>query len=139
MRSAAVSVSASMALLLVLGACSGGSSEPDAPTSTPTPAANAPTNPPPTGVPAPEALSGFRCEPDGAGTYTATGAVTNDTKAAVTFQVTVNVGTPAAVPQAAVTKRVPKVRAGGSATFEIVKVPVAAEGGTCHVQVVTTK
>jgi hypothetical protein len=137
MRSAAV-VGAT-ALLVVLGACSGGSSEP-APKATATaPAAGAPTNPPPTGVPAPEALSDFRCEPDGAGAYTATGAVTNDTKATVTFQVTVNVGLPATTPQAAVTKQVPKVRAGDSATFEIVQVPVAAEGGTCHVQVVTTR
>lgn len=130
---------AAVALLLVLGACSGGSSEPEKVATTPTPAAGAPTNPPPTGTPVPEALSDFRCEADGAGTYTATGALTNDTKASVTFQVTVNVGLPSATPQAAVTKQVPKVRAGGSATFEIVQIPVAAEGGTCHVQVVTTK
>jgi hypothetical protein len=129
-----------VALLAVLAACSGGSSEPSGPaTSTPAPGVVEPSNPPPTGTPVPEALSDFRCEPDGTGTYTATGALSNDTKASVTFQVTVNVGLPGAAPQAALTQQVPKVRAGGSATFEIVKIPVAAEGGTCHVQVVTTK
>ena len=129
-----------VALLVVLAACSRGSSEPTGPaTSTPAPGVVEPSNPPPTGTPVPEALSDFRCEADGTGTYTATGALSNDTKAAVTFQVTVNVGLPAATPQAAVTKQVPKVKAGGSTTFEIVKIPVAAEGGTCHVQVVTTK
>jgi hypothetical protein len=130
---------AAVALLIVLGACSTGASKPDARATTPTANVAAPTNPPPTGSPAPEALSDFRCEADGAGTYTATGGLTNRTKATVTFQVTVNVGQPATTPQAAVTKQVAKVRAGGSATFEIVKIPVAAEGGTCHVQVVTTK
>lgn len=129
---------AAVALLLVLGACSGGSSEPDAKATTATPGAGAPTNPPPTGTPAPEALADFRCEPDGTGTFTATGSLTNDGKSAVTFQVTVNVGVPAATPQAAVTQQVSKVRAGGSTTFTIVKIPVTAEGGTCHVQVVTT-
>jgi hypothetical protein len=127
-------------LLVVLAACSRGSSEPSEPTkSTPTPGVVKPSNPPPTGTPVPEALSDFRCEPDGAGTYTATGAVANRTKAVATFQVTVNVGQPSGTPQAAMTKQLPKIRPGGSATFEIVKIPVAAEGGTCHVQVVTTR
>ncbi|MET0819707.1 MAG: hypothetical protein ABWY58_01990 [Aeromicrobium sp.] len=129
-----------VALLVVLAACSGGASEPSGPT-TSTPAAGVvePSNPPPTGTPVPEALSDFRCEADGSGTYTATGAVTNRTKAAATFQVTVNVGQPSIAPQAAMTKQLAKVRAGGSVTFEIVKIPVADENGTCHVQVVTTK
>jgi hypothetical protein len=98
-----------------------------------------PSNPPPTGAPVPEALSDFQCAADGSGTYTATGAVTNRTKATATFQVTVNVGQPSITPQPAVTKQLAKVRPGGSVTFEIVKIPVADEGGTCHVQVVTTK
>jgi hypothetical protein len=129
-----------VALLVVLAACSRGSSEPSGPaTSTPAPGVVAPSNPPPTGTPVPEALSDFRCEADGAGTYTASGAVTNRSKATATFQVTVNVGQPSGTPQAAMTKQLAKIGAGGSATFEIVKIPVAAEGGTCHVQVVTTK
>jgi hypothetical protein len=129
-----------VALLIVLAACSRGSSEPSGPTrSTPAPGVVTPSNPPPTGTPVPEALSDFRCEVDGAGTYTATGAVTNRSKAVTTFQVTVNVGQPSGTPQAAMTKQLAKVRPGGSATFEIVKIPVAADGGTCHVQVVTTK
>lgn len=130
---------AAVALLVLLAACSGGSSEPDATPTATTPAANAPTNPPPSGTPVPEALSDFRCEPDGAGAYTATGAVKNTAKAPATFQVTVNVGQPSPMPQAAVTKQLAKVGAGGSTTFEITGIPVVGEGGTCHVQVVTTK
>lgn len=132
---------AAVALLMVLAACSGGSSEPSGPATT-TPAGQGvatPTNPPPTGVPVPEALSAFQCESDGTGTYTASGALKNDTKATVTFQVTVNVGRPGTAPQAAATRQLPKVGAGDSVTFEITKVPIVDESGACHVQVVTTK
>ncbi len=127
--------------LSLLGACSGGSDEPDAKASSSAPAADpnaAPTTPAPTGTPVPEALSRFRCDPDGTGTYTATGVVANQAKAAVTFQVTVYVGQPSGAPQAATTKQVPKVAGGGSAEFSIEKIPASAEGGTCHVQVITT-
>lgn len=131
---------AAVALLVVLAACSGGSSEPSGPATTAAAGAGvAPTNPPPTGVPVPEALSGFRCEDDGAGAYTASGAVTNRAKAAVTFQVTVNVGQAGAAPQAAATKQLPKVGAGDSVTFEITKIPIVDASGACHVQVVTTR
>ena len=130
---------AAVALLVVLSACSGGSGEPEKAATTAPPSAGAPTNPPPTGTPVPQALSGFRCEPDAAGTYTATGALTNRTKATVTFQVTVNVGVPGAAAQSAMTKQLPKIGAGDSVTFELTKVPVADPSGTCHVQVVTTK
>lgn len=131
---------AAVALLLLLSACGGGSDKPAAtPSSTPTLAPGAvPTTPAPTGDPVPAALSRFRCEPDGAGTYTATGVLSNATKSQVTFQVTVQVG-PTDVPtQSAMTKQVPKVAAGGSVDFEILKIP-AVEGGSCHVQVLTTK
>lgn len=132
---------AAVALLLVLGACSSGSGEPDAKASSSAPAADpdvAPTTPAPTGTPVPEALSRFRCDPDGSGTFTASGVVANSTKKAVTFQVTVYVGEPSAAAQPATTKQVPKVAGDGSAEFEIDKIPAPAGGGTCHVQVITT-
>jgi hypothetical protein len=130
-----------LALLLVLGACASGSGDPEPSASTTAPAvdpAASPTTPAPTGKPVPSALSRFRCDPDGAGTYVASGVLSNKAKAAVTFQVTVFVGQPVEGRQSAKTKQVPKVAAGGSVEFQIDQVP-AVEGGTCHVQVITTK
>ena len=129
-----------VALLLVLGACGGGSDEPGAAPSTTAPAVvpgASPTTPAPTGDPVPAALSRFRCDADGAGTYTASGILTNSTKKSVTFQVTVYVGEPVPGRQTAKTKQVPKVAAGGSVEFQVDTIP-AVEGGTCHVQVITT-
>lgn len=132
---------AAVALILLLAACGGGSGGDAAPTATTPPAdqpAAVPTTPAPTGTPVPEALSRFACDPDGAGTYTASGTLKNATKKAVTFQVTVYVGQPTTEPGKGRTQQVPRVAAGGSTKFEIVQVPAAAEGGTCFVQVVTT-
>lgn len=126
-------------VLLALGACSG-SDEPAA-SATTTPAAQpaaSPTIAPPTGDPVPEALSQFRCDPDGAGTYQASGVLANSTKGTVTFQVTVYVGEAAGAPASAKTKEVPKVAGGGSIEFTIDTIPAPADGGTCHVQVLTT-
>ena len=132
---------ASVVLLLLLAACGRGADEPSTTAST-TPAAASgivQTTLTPTGAPVPEALSLFRCEPDGAGTYTASGVVANDAKAAATFQVTVYVGMPIAGQQQAKTKQLPDVAGGGSIDFKIFKVPAAADGGSCHVQVLKTK
>ena len=132
---------AAVALLLLLAACGRGADEPAAaPTTSPVAATGiVQTTITPTGEPVPEALSQFRCEPDGAGAYTASGVLANDAKAATTFQVTVYVGLPIAGQQPAKTKQVPKVAGGGSVDFKLFKVPAAAEGGTCHVQVLKTK
>lgn len=132
---------AAVALLLVLGACGAGSDEPKESPSTAatTQPAASPTTPAPTGDPVPAALSRFRCDPDGAGTYTASGTLANNAKKTVTFQVTVFVGQPGPAPQSARTKQVPKVARGGSVEFQVDKIPAAPEGGTCHVQVLTTK
>lgn len=130
-----------VSLLLLLGACGASSDGSGAAPSSTAPAnqpAAAPTTPAPTGEPVPAALSRFRCEPDGSGTYAASGILSNGSKQTVTFQVTVFVGTPAPTPQQAMTKQVPKVAAGGSIEFQVAKIP-AREGGTCHVQVLTTK
>jgi hypothetical protein len=133
---------AALSLLLVLAAC-GGSGEDAAPAATTTPSpqqpAASPTIAPPTGEPVPGALSQFRCDPDGAGTYRATGVLENSTKAKVTFQVTVYVGEPSGVPASARTERLPDVAGGGSVDFTVDKIPAPAEGGTCHVQALTTK
>lgn len=134
---------AAVALILALGACGAGSDEPK--TSTPPvpaggdQAAASPTTPAPTGDPVPAALSRFRCDSVGAGAFTASGILSNTTKTTVTFQVTVFVGEPGPAPQSARTKQVPKVAAGGSVEFQIEQIPAAPEGGTCHVQVLTTK
>lgn len=132
---------AAVALLVLLAACGRGADAPSTTAST-TPAAATgivQTTITPSGVPVPEALSQFRCEPDGTGTYTASGVLANDGKAATTFQVTVYVGVPIAGQQQAKTKQLAKVAGGGSVDFTIFKVPATADGGTCHVQVLETK
>ena len=135
MRSAAA-----LSLLLVLAAC-GGSGEDTTPKAEPSPTepATSPTIAPPTGEPVPGALSQFRCDPDGAGTFVATGVLKNSTKAKVTFQVTVYVGEATGAPASARTERLPDVAAGGSVDFTVDAIPAPAEGGTCHVQALTTK
>src|SRR5689334_17018178 len=84
-----------VALLLVLAGC-GGSSDPTTQatrkTATPTQATTKPTVAPPIGVPAPEALSKFRCEEGAKGAWNSSGYLSNDTKTKVSFQVTVYVG-----------------------------------------------
>lgn len=134
---------AAVALLLVLAACSGGSggsggtSTPTAPPSVGVSAA--PTVAPPTGVPVPEALSRFRCEPDAKGVWNASGYLTNSGKAKVTFQVTVYVGPAAGAVERARTRQIPDVAGGGSVRFTLSQVPVGTTGGACHVQVVAAK
>lgn len=132
---------AAVALLVLLAACGRGADEP-ATTSSTTPAAAhgiVQATIAPSGTPVPEALSQFRCEPDGAGTYTASGVLANSAKTATTFQITVYVGAPVAGHQQAKTKQVSKVAAGGSVDVKLFKVPAPVEGGTCHVQVLKTK
>ncbi|MCL3816867.1 hypothetical protein [Aeromicrobium wangtongii] len=134
---------AALLLLLLLAACGADSDGSGATPTRTVPAAGQeaaiPMTPAPTGEPVPAALSRFRCEPDGSGTFTASGVLSNATKKTVTFQVTVFVGAPAPNPQQARTQQVPKVAAGGSIEFQVAKIPAAPEGGTCHVQVLTTK
>jgi hypothetical protein len=134
---------AALSLLLVLAACGGGSDESPKTPATSAPAASQPAGEPtvaaPSGDPIPQALSRFRCEPDGAGTFQASGVLANSTKAKVNFQVTVFVGEPPAAPLSAKTKQIPSIAGGGSVEFTVYKIPSPPEGGTCHVQVLTTK
>ena len=131
--------------LCVLAGCSGGSDPEPAP---PTPAASepqkakpTPTQKPsaaaPTGEPAPEALSSFRCEPAKKGTWTAAGLLANAGKKAVTYQVSVYVGPLDDTSRRVRTVQVANVEAGGSVRFKLTKVP--ADGKECHVQVIKTK
>jgi len=87
------------------------------------------------GTSAPEALSDFACERDDAGTWKASGAVTNRTKAPVSFQVTVHVGTVDGQGQPASTKRISAVQKNGSVGFELDEIETRAADGPCHVQV----
>jgi hypothetical protein len=130
-----------LALALVLAGCGGGSDPAATPTktattTTPTKKATVkPTVAAPTGTPAPEALSSFRCAPDPKGRWNASGYLRNSGKNKVTYQVTVYVGEAAGGSEDARTAQVAGVAAGGSVKFSIRKVPAPKSGGPCHVQV----
>lgn len=127
----------STAALLVLSACSGSGS---APTATPAPTNTVSAAPGgPEGTPAPEALSDFTCAADGKkddADWKATGLLSNDGKAAATYQVSVYVGPSDGATRAASTREVAEVKAGGSVKFEIDG--IKADGSTCQVQVLRT-
>lgn len=124
-------------LLLVLAGCGGGSEPTAKPTATkPTAKATAkPTIAAPTGTPAPQALSLFRCAKDTKGRWRASGTIANDGKSKATYQVTVYIGEATGSEEKAKTKQLPNIQAGGSAKFAIAKVPAPKDGGPCHVQV----
>ena len=130
-----------IALLFVLAACGGGSDPETAakPTATATKTkakpAPKPTIAAPTGKPAPEALSQFRCEKDAKGVWKASGTIANSGKNRATYQVTVHVGEAAGSAEQAMTKQLPNIAGGGSAKFALTKVPAPKAGGTCRVQV----
>lgn len=127
-----------VALLLVLAGCGGGSEPAAKPTATKTTTAKAapkPTIAAPTGKPAPEALSQFRCEKDSKGLWAASGLISNSGKSKATFQVTVYVGEAAGSDEQATTKQLANIQPGGSVKFTLAKVPAPKAGGTCHVQV----
>lgn len=133
-----------IALLLVLAACGGGSDPGAKPTATKTTAKAEPKPTPkpsvaaPTGTPAPEALSRFLCaidSKDSKDRWRASGTIANGGKTKATFQVTVYVGEATGSDEKARTTQLPDIQAGGSAKFEIAKVPAPEDGGSCHVQV----
>jgi hypothetical protein len=129
---------AAVLLLLILGAC-GGSEEPAAKAPA---TASAPTTTPSvkgTGTPAPQALSGFRCEKNDDGDWMAEGLLANPSKAKATYQVTVYIGSATGGGEQARTQQVPSVAPGGSVKVTIMKVPAPDDGGTCHVQVLASK
>lgn len=128
-------------LLVVLAGCGGGSEPTDNPTATkaatkatakPT---TKPTIVPPSGTPAPEALSDFRCLTNAKGVWRAGGTISNKGKTKATYQVTVFIGEATGSDESAKTKQLLNIQAGGSATFVIAKVPATGDEGPCHVQV----
>ncbi len=62
----------------------------------------------------------------------------NETKAKVTFQVTVYIGEAAGGEEKAKTRQVPNVAAGGSTRFILNGVPATGDG-PCHVQVLAQR
>jgi hypothetical protein len=140
---------AALSLAFVLAGCGGGSDPSSTPTKTTTTPTKAtptkvtptkkvtvkPTVAVPTGKPAPEALSSFRCAADKNDRWNAGGYLSNSGKNKVTYQVTVYVGEASGGSEDARTVQVPNVAAGGSTKFEILRVPAPKAGGVCHVQV----
>lgn len=126
-------------LVAALGLLSGCGSETVAPAATPPATPSVPPPTPeaaaPTGDPAPEALSDFRCAAgaDGEDTWTAAGVLTNRGKAAAVYQVSVYVGPLDGESREVRTLQVDRIDPGGSDRFDLDDVP--AGGDTCHVQV----
>ena len=131
-----LSLLAASALLATLAAC-GGESEPTkaTPTAKATKAKPTPKSEPTlaAGTPAPEALSKFQCA-ESKGKWNASGYLSNKSKSAATFQVTVYIGPPDGERHAARTQRVASIAPGGSTKFEIEKLPTEGDG-PCNVQV----
>ena len=131
-----------VALILVLAGCGGSDDQPAKTTTTsaaPTTATTKPTVTPPKGTPAPEALSKFRCVKNAKGVWNTSGYLSNDTKAKVTFQVTVYIGEAAGGEERARTRQVANVAAGGSTRFFLKNVPATSDDGPCHVQVLAQR
>lgn len=88
------------------------------------------------GKPAPAALTDVTCSrDDDDGTWTASGAVSNDTKKPVTYQVTVHVGPADGQGAPASTKRINAVQPNGSVGFDLGEIEPGSDDGPCHVQV----
>lgn len=83
----------------------------------------------------PASLTDFTCTRDDKGTWTASGAVVNDSKESATFKVTVHVGPADGEGAVARTKRIASVQAHGSVRFDLGKIETPSADGPCHVQV----
>jgi hypothetical protein len=143
-----IPAAAALTLVLALGACGGGGDDTGEPTSTktsatkkvaktatPTPTATVSTG---TGKPAPQDLTSFRCERDSKGRWNAVAVVSNGTKKAQDYQITVHVGPAEGEPSPARTQSVGRVNAGGSVTVRVLKIPAQATDGPCQVQLLAT-
>ncbi|MEJ7635050.1 hypothetical protein [Aeromicrobium sp.] len=132
-----------VALLLVLTGCGGGSDgkapATDKTTGSPVAAPTKATIAPPSGTPAPEALSKFRCDKSAKGPWRASGQLSNVAKTKAKFQVTIYIGQASGGQEQAKTTKTADVAPGRSVRFVIDKVPAAADGGPCRVQVLVTK
>lgn len=127
--------------LLVLAGCGRAADDGANPAagSTKTAAADAGADPAlPSGRPAPEALSRFRCAKVSKDVWSASGYLANDGKTKATFQVAVLVGEPGGGSEEARTEQVADVAPNGSVKFDIAKIPAPGKDGTCRVQVLAT-
>ena len=132
---------AALALVVALGACGGGGDDTAKPTPTKTTATKKvakTAGPTPvstsTGKPAPQDLAGFRCAKDSKGRWNAIAIVSNGTKKAQSYQITVHVGPAGGEASPARTQSVGRVNGGGSVTVRVLKIPAAAPDGPCQVQ-----
>jgi hypothetical protein len=133
-----IPVAAALALVVALGGC-GGSDEPAEPTATktaePKPSASIAVE---TGKPAPQDLASFRCAADAKGRWNAVAIVSNTTKKAQDYQITVHVGPAEGEASPARTQSIGRINAGGSVTVRVLKIPAAAPDGPCQVQLLAS-
>lgn len=113
---------------------------PPAETPTAPPATTEPTPGPgsggPDGAAAADALAGFRCGPDRRGSWTATGALTNDGAARAAYVVTVVVAGPTGG-EARAKRQVLELASGDTTDVELTDLPVPTGGElSCQAQVV---
>ncbi len=124
MRRSALLAPVVTAVLLAVAACgSGDSGDPD-----PTPSVTA------TVAPAPEALSGVRCEPGADGLWSAAGTVSNDQDEAASYTVEVYVGPADGQERPAHQVRLEKVQPGESTPLSITGVASGGDPATCHIR-----
>jgi hypothetical protein len=86
-----------------------------------------------------DALTEAHCAPNGDGVWSASGVVTNTTKKAIAFDVTIHVGPPDGKDVTAHVTHVAKVPAGKSASWKSPVVEAASPGGPCHIRVRVAK
>ncbi|MFT4300023.1 MAG: hypothetical protein QM597_10350 [Aeromicrobium sp.] len=124
-----VRLAASLALsaCLAMSACGGGrDAQPDA-SNTPTAEATA--------TPAPEALSGFRCQAGDDGTWTASGTLANSGSEAASYGVDLYVGPADGQERPVAHQDFENVQPGGSVPIEFPGLSAQGDPATCYVRV----
>lgn len=127
-------LAAALAAALLAGCGLGGAGETTASGTTPAPTTAAPTGP--AGTPEAAALSGFHCQPDSDGSWSAIGTVTNHSDERADYVVTVVVA--AAEDLSARGEQLPirDLGSGDSYDLRLRRLPAPAAGGlTCQAQV----
>ncbi len=134
-RGAAALATAAAATVALVG-CGPPSETPSAAPTTSPPTTAAPGPVGPAGEPVPDALAGFSCGPDDAGTWVATGTLTNSSADRADFVVTVLVAGPTST-SAQAKRQVLTLAGGESKPVELTSLPVPVEGElSCQAQVV---
>lgn len=135
-----IAVAVAMAAAVVAGCSSSASEEPPEPkTSTDDKSKTADDSGPVAvdgGVAAPESLTDFRCEPNDAGHWSASGTLTNETAQPVDFRVAVVIAPPDTPSATAREITVPDVPSGKSTDFSSKRLrATSGDDATCSVQV----